>query len=558
MFRKITLIVLILACLLGAAFMSPQVDSLRIDLGSKSFVGTTQAPPDIVLLTHLLGGFRGLLVDAVWLRATRLQFEQKFWELYQLYDWMGKLEPRIEEIWDHIGWNMAYNLVAEIQDSEARYQWIQRAIELMRDQGLKYNPRSGKIMERISWTYYHKIGRDTDYHHFYYKQRLAEDMHMIFLGADQQNIQKMYEAPAKLEDLLADPDVAAAFRGFQLNPPEEDIAKLATIPTFRDIPQRVWESLRTTTPEVRSKVQYYLSARMVRQTLKMDRLDVMAKMESNWGKLDWRLPEPHAIYWAWLAAEYEPKKERRVGYDRLVLFSLQEIWRRGIIAYLPQNRSELMITTFDLSKVEAINNHYELMFQQYSVEHDDFGAESIRDGYKQFLSEAELYLYFAGFEAEADKYHQILRERYGTPDPYMPVDQFVLGKVRLLVEEYGTRTKVRAFVDSLIRQTCIYLATNKMNQARNTENLARRAWQSYKEYTEYQTDRPDEAGVEDWDQVLRENVMRILAGQIPFPDQLRDTLRKILDVSEGSETVEFDINKLNIPKIPPSSPIPEK
>ena len=77
----------------------------------------------------MLGGFKGFLVDALWLRAGSLQEEGKYWELYQLYNWMGKLEPGIEEIWDFNAWNMSYNLVAELDDSEARWQWIERAID---------------------------------------------------------------------------------------------------------------------------------------------------------------------------------------------------------------------------------------------------------------------------------------------------------------------------------------------------------------------------------------------------------------------------------------------
>jgi hypothetical protein len=549
---------MIVVCLFGGAFTVPHIEEMRQELGSQSPAGMPgQAPPDIILLTHILGGFRGLLVDAVWLRATRLQFEQKFWELYQLYDWMGKLEPRIEEIWDHVGWNMAYNLVAEIQDSEARWRWIMRAIELMRDQGLKYNPRSGKIMERISWIFYHKIGRDTDYHHYYYKARLAQDMHVIFLDRDLQNLKRMAEAPRKLEDLLADPAVASAFRGFQLNPPEEDIKKLSEINSFLEIPASVWQAIKAAPQATREKIQYYLTARIVRERLKMTRFDIMLAMEANWGKLDWRLPEPHAIYWAWLAADCDPNPARTVGYDRLVLFSLQELWRRGIIAYMPQNPNELMLTVHDLAKVEPINQQYELMLQKYSVERGDFGAESIRDGHKQFLMEAEFNLYFAGYVEEAARYHQILHERYGTPEPYMPVDQYCLGKVRLLVEEYGTRAKVRQFVDNLIGQTCLYYATNKLNEARNTESLAKRAWESYREFTEFQTDTPEQAGVEKWEDVLRENVFNILAGRAPFPEPLRQTLRQILNVPEGMERQDFKVEDVMVPKIPPSSPIPK-
>ena len=133
--RQIILLFMILVCLLGAAYVLPAADHVQSQLRSQAPIGPDPQNPQVVLLTHLLGGFKGLAVDALWLRAGALQQEGKFWELYQLYTWMGKLEPGIEEIWDFNGWNMSYNLVAELDDSEARWQWIQRAISWLTDRG---------------------------------------------------------------------------------------------------------------------------------------------------------------------------------------------------------------------------------------------------------------------------------------------------------------------------------------------------------------------------------------------------------------------------------------
>ena len=224
--RQIILLFMILVCLLGAAYVLPACDYVQARLRSEAPIGPDPQNPQVVLLTHVLGGFKGLAVDALWLRAGDLQQEGKFWELYQLYTWMGKLEPGIEEIWDFNAWNMAYNLVAELDDSEARWQWVERAISWLTNEGLKANPRSAKIMERIGWIYWHKIGRDTDMHNFYYKHRLALIMHRIFLSREEQDIPAIVKAPKEFKDLLADTDVAAALSRFQLNPPEKPVLEI--------------------------------------------------------------------------------------------------------------------------------------------------------------------------------------------------------------------------------------------------------------------------------------------------------------------------------------------
>ena len=145
-FTKRLICVVLLALSLGGAIVVQRSVDLQRDLfASTTYMGNAAADPQIVLLTHVLGGFKGLLVDAVWLRAVKLQQEEKFWELYQLYDWMGKLEPHLEKIWVFNGWNMSYNLVAELRDAEGRWQWVNRAIQYLRNEGLKYNPQSGPI-----------------------------------------------------------------------------------------------------------------------------------------------------------------------------------------------------------------------------------------------------------------------------------------------------------------------------------------------------------------------------------------------------------------------------
>ncbi len=93
--RQGLFLALILMCLLGAGNVLVFVDAERTQISALTPFGSEAAAPEVVLLTNLLGGFRCLLVDLVWYRAVQLQQDNQFWELYQLYDWMGKLEPHL-------------------------------------------------------------------------------------------------------------------------------------------------------------------------------------------------------------------------------------------------------------------------------------------------------------------------------------------------------------------------------------------------------------------------------------------------------------------------------
>lgn len=563
--RQVILIILVFACLGASAAMLPQIDFNRKGLAGLTPVGSGPAQPEIVLLRNVLGGFRGLLVNVVWLRAVKLQQAEKYWELYQLYDWMGKLEPHMEEIWVFNGWNMSYNLVAELPDSEARWQWIMRAVEWLRDQGLKYNPRSGKIMKEISWIFFHKIGRNLDIHNFYYKHRWALIMHGILGSREMQDFPCIRDADERyksLADLLADPDVAKALSGFSLDPPEEAIAALDEAEGLYGIPEAVGRVLvKTENKDAWRKVRTYIAARVLREVYKMNRFDVMAQMEEQFGKFDWRLPEPHAIYWSVLASETSLTLKSQIQYDRIILFSLQETMRRGIIAYLGPNPSEPMVTTFDLSKVAPLNAHYELMMMKYDYwDRDDPGAKSIIDGHVQFLEEVSFDLYFAGYTKEARKYYMLRKKIYDKPLPFIPLDQFMLGRVKKLVDEFGTQAKVRAFVDSLINRTCFYLAMNRPDEARKYEKLARDGWNVYAEYDEAQEqDRTKyERRLPYWKEVLRENIRMILAGKSrSFPRDLVPSLRRVLGVKEGTTMEKLDFGAAIAPQIVPSSPPPK-
>jgi len=564
-FRQLILLILIAACLAGAAGVLPVVDLNREAYSRRTMVGTEASAPEIVLLTHLLGGFKSLLINAVWLRAAKLQQEEKFWELYQLYDWMGKLEPQMEEIWVFNGWNMAFNLVAELDNSEARWRWIERGLTLLRDQGLKYNPKSAKIMKEIAWIYQQKLGRDRDLHHEYYKHRWALIMEAIVGPLEFQDATELAKAPRRLEDLLADEDVAAALSQFQLKPPAPEIKAFDTV----ESPLRLLSSgpvmaaLRRHGDEsVRRKVRHYISSRILREDFKMKRMDIIERMENDFGTFDWRLPEPHAIYWATLASETDPNPDNQIDYDRIILYSLLETARRGQIAYLGPDPNLPMVMTYDFSKIEPVDQLFELFLKKYpyTMEVESRGGQSIRDGHIHFLMESAFNLYFAGYEQRALKLHLKLKERYDKPHPYVPLDEFVMGQVKGLIEEFGTGSDVRVFVDGLLVQAYFHYCANKYDQARRFERFAKYAWEKYRAWTlaSAQGRAEKEKVLPTWKQIQTQMVRSILLGQKGFPPNYVRVLRQRLGIKEGAEKEEIRINDIIVPDIPDSSPTPKR
>src|SRR6056297_2154716 len=128
-------------------------------------------PPLVAFTTVALGGFRGLLVDTLWMRLTRLQSEGKYFELVQLADWITKLEPLSAAIWSFQAWNLSYNISVLMSSDEDRWRWVYHGVELLRDEGLRYNRGSAKLYKELGWLFQHKIGSDSDQAHWHYKRQ---------------------------------------------------------------------------------------------------------------------------------------------------------------------------------------------------------------------------------------------------------------------------------------------------------------------------------------------------------------------------------------------------
>lgn len=166
----------------GSARQQPHLAAVRESRGLADAVAPANTPPLITFSTIMLGGFRGILADLLWLRATRLQDEGRYVELVQLADWITKLEPRTAGIWSFHAWNMAYNVCAVMSTPDERWQWVRNGIHLLRDEGLRYAPGEPRLYFELGWLYQHKIGTPIDPMHLYYQQRLAVEIEAVLPG----------------------------------------------------------------------------------------------------------------------------------------------------------------------------------------------------------------------------------------------------------------------------------------------------------------------------------------------------------------------------------------
>src|SRR5437764_13760405 len=113
--KKALLALLAIALLMSTSFVQKSLNRDRDKLGLTRIQPLKNAPPVLAFTTVALGGFRGLISNALWMRATDLQDDEKFFEMAQLADWITTLEPTYAQVWVHQAWNMAYNISVKLQ-----------------------------------------------------------------------------------------------------------------------------------------------------------------------------------------------------------------------------------------------------------------------------------------------------------------------------------------------------------------------------------------------------------------------------------------------------------
>ena len=277
------------------------LNQMRSDLQITRLEPLENAPPMLAFTTVALGGFRGLIANYLWMRAADHQENGRYFEMLSIANWITKLQPTFHAVWNQQAWNMVYNISTQLQDPHERWLWIISGIELLRNEGLKYNPTEAEIYRELASFYQDKIGGTLDEHHRYYKEAWATQMVQL-LGRN------------------------------------ADLAQLA---------QRATPEAQTITNRLSS--EYHLD------------IDIMVAIDERYGPLDWRLPEAHAIYWAHVGLE-NCERGRLNFLRRAIWQSLALAFRRGkLIENFADRRLEYGP---NLAIVDRVNDHFQVVREE--------------------------------------------------------------------------------------------------------------------------------------------------------------------------------------------------
>jgi len=431
--KKIVLVILAAVLITGAGTLQKSLNHDRDTLGLTHVEGLTNAPPILAFTTVALGGFRGLISNMLWTRASQLQEDDKFFEMAQLSDWITKLEPHFSQVWVHEAWNMAYNISVKFKDFPDRWRWVQNGIDLLRDEGLKYNPDDVLIHRELAWFFQHKMGANLDDASMYYKQQWKTNMEEV-LGGKAPN----YEA-------LLHPQTA------------DEINR----------------------------------ARTLREKYKMDP-GLMKQVDEQYGPLEWRLPEASAIYWAAEGLERAKANPSRISTDptadlivlrRVIYQCMQLSWQRGRIEDNPY--VEEMQFGPNLAMIPKVNQTY---LDMYDEEKDPSQKNGILNAHRNFLRQAVYSLYVYNHMKDAASWFKYLGEKYpdktiidGDFNSYprnVTLDQYAIACVQEDINDLS-KDRVQTILEGLLTTSYMSYVVDQDDRAAGLRVLAQKAWQKY-------------------------------------------------------------------------------
>lgn len=197
--------------------------------------------------------------------------------------------------------------------------------------------------------------------------------------------------------------------------------------------------------------------------------EVMEAVDRQYGPLDWRLPESHAIYWAFRGRHVATEGFIALKCDQMIFQCLSEAFRHGKLTFNPENG--IFVTTPNLDIFPKAIKAYEEALSRYDDQRFHFA-------YANFLSEAVLILYTYNRIKQAKELFAILSKKYPGPETELGFDSFVTRCFTANIR--GTsREDAMALVEGLMFQSYFWFALDDKERSIGFERLSQLAWQQY-------------------------------------------------------------------------------
>lgn len=463
---QLVALAVLVACLFGSVAFATRLSGLA---GRYKLVYTEKAEESgrwEVDAGIAMGAFRGVFVNYLWMRANDLKEAGKFYESNQLADAITKLQPRFPRVWVFHAWNLAYNISVQTSTPQERWDWVNRGVALLRDEGIPANPNDMLLHKELAWIFLHKIGGVTDDANRYYKMKLAEEWTTVlgqppvrdFKDRSREHaiaqaaafLKPIADAPRELSEVIeATPSVRTLLTRLQADvgehgaigeDPQATPDAVMIVLRRYELVQAVLRSAsgkiaeQTMSPRMKAmlalvrdpelapawKAYLPFARRFVLETqFNMDPAQMIRYVE-KYGPIDWRVPASHALYWAAQGVERgllrtTARSEKDFDFtntDRLVIQAMQDLYRYGQVYfdYLGFNvgAGEMYLEIPDPIFAQSYANIMQELVGRSKWDTADRAYTLYSAGYENFFTDVILYFYRLGMHDLAEKYYREL------------------------------------------------------------------------------------------------------------------------------------------------------
>lgn len=453
--QLLALMVLILATVASGTLVPRMLRSAET-LGLRYTTDPIEGAPPIIAMANAIGALRPIVTDYLWIKLARMKEKGQFYEASSLASWITKLQPRFPEVWAFHGHNMAYNISVLTNTPAERWSWVNQGIDLVRNQGLRYNPNDLGLNKEIAFWFAHKIDGVSDDAHLHYKRELAREWHYLLgvppydIASREAWIQEIANAPDTLDELLRlHPEVQTVIDRLTagLSPFEKrfsfklDKALLTLYGQWKAIEDSAYARMLQLDAGFRSSDPMYAAISEVfrdqtlrepvhqlitflRKRVLLDDYNMnpalMARYTKEYGPFDWRHPQSHAFYWAKVGSETGAERYadvedvyKALNNDRIWTQAIQALQRSGLMAYDPfsnDNPTRLNDPRWIPTAVKAFRYVYDYYYDRSR----GGGVDTFADWYENFMTSNVRELWRAGEVEAAQQIYGELDKLFGS------------------------------------------------------------------------------------------------------------------------------------------------
>ena len=258
-------------------------------------------------------------------------------------------------------------------------------------------------------------------------------------------------------------------------------------------------------------------------------LDVrrMAKINAEYGNFDWRVAETHAIYWAKLGLEKDPK---HVQCLRMLHQALQDVVDRGKLLYFKNEKYLSIDWTYNVDLVGKVDEILAAKIESL----DESRRSTFETGYNNFLIDAVVAMYVYNRKKEAAAYYQKLKKRNSSYTK--PLNEFVTPEVGEGLEGMN-EDQARSVLEGFLKRSFQLVLYKNVDQAP--------FWfiRAVKVYTMFKDKTKNLKGRQGWTSSFDVMATRTRDHFITQAPERADDIQKFYN--ESAKVENFDITAIN-------------